>query len=222
MDQHRSPDQPVDRDRAVRRAGRLRRTLVGTSAAASLGIAAVLGISALDNGSTSAAQSSRPAAPARARRAAARPAPPGAPTRAGARRLRTCRPAAGRPTPRRAGPEMTTTAAVEWELWSTRARLVVTDPGVLSSRARAGRLLPRPGRRRRQPVPRRQRDLPARRALRRGDPVPDDGATSSPRRWPPRSSPTATSTRRSAVRCAASATTATCSWSPVTPARCAR
>ena len=27
----------------------------------------------------------------------------------------------------------TTTAAVEWELWSTRARLVVTDPGVLSS-----------------------------------------------------------------------------------------
>ena len=58
MDQHRSPDQPVDRDRAVRRAGRLRRTLVGTSAAASLGIAAVVGISALDNGSTSAAQSS--------------------------------------------------------------------------------------------------------------------------------------------------------------------
>ena len=27
----------------------------------------------------------------------------------------------------------TTTAAVEWELWSTRARLVVTDPGVLGS-----------------------------------------------------------------------------------------
>ena len=58
MDQHRSPEQPVDRDRAVRRAGRLRRTLVGTSAAASLGIAAVLGVSALDNGSTSAARSS--------------------------------------------------------------------------------------------------------------------------------------------------------------------
>ena len=28
---------------------------------------------------------------------------------------------------------MSTTAAVEWELWSTRARLVVTDPGVLPS-----------------------------------------------------------------------------------------
>jgi thiamine biosynthesis lipoprotein len=28
---------------------------------------------------------------------------------------------------------MSTTAAVEWELWSTRARLVVTDPGVLAS-----------------------------------------------------------------------------------------
>ena len=77
MDQHRSPEQPVDRDRAVRRAGRLRRTLVGTSAAASLGIAAVLGISALDNASTSAAQSSTTSSTGRARRAAARPAPPG-------------------------------------------------------------------------------------------------------------------------------------------------
>ena len=58
MDQHRSPEQPLDRDHAVRRAGRLRRTLIGSSAAASLGVAAVLGLGALDNGSTSAAGTS--------------------------------------------------------------------------------------------------------------------------------------------------------------------
>jgi hypothetical protein len=58
MDQHRSPEQPLDRDHAVRRAGRLRRTLVGSSAAASLGVAAVLGLGALHDGSTSAAGTS--------------------------------------------------------------------------------------------------------------------------------------------------------------------
>lgn len=47
---------PRDRDQAVRRAGRLRRTLVGTAAAGSLGLAAVLGTGVLgqSSGSTSA------------------------------------------------------------------------------------------------------------------------------------------------------------------------
>ncbi len=45
----------TDRDRAVERAGRLRRTLVGTSAAASLGLAAVLGVGALGSSSASTA-----------------------------------------------------------------------------------------------------------------------------------------------------------------------
>ena len=42
-----------DRDQAVRRAGRLRRTLVGTAAAGSLGLAAVLGTGALGQSSAS-------------------------------------------------------------------------------------------------------------------------------------------------------------------------
>ena len=117
---------------------------------------------------------------------------------------------------------MSTTAAVEWELWSTRARLVVTNPGVLASaRELVDSYLAKvddAANRFRE----RQRDLPARRPLRRGHPLPDAGPPGRPRRWPPPSSPTATSTPRSAVRCAASATTATCSWSPATPARCAR
>ncbi len=49
------PARSTDRDRAVDRAGRLRRTLVGTSAAASLGLAAVLGVGALGSSSTSTA-----------------------------------------------------------------------------------------------------------------------------------------------------------------------
>ena len=52
------PDPRLDRDRAVRRAGRLRRTLVGSSAAASLALAAVLGVSAAQSSTGTAASDS--------------------------------------------------------------------------------------------------------------------------------------------------------------------
>ena len=81
--------------------------------------------------------------------------------------------AAARPTPRRAGPEMTTASTVEWELWSTRARLVVTNPGVLgAARELVDSYLAEvddAANRFRE----RQRDQPAGRALRLGDPVAD-------------------------------------------------
>ena len=54
---HEAPT-PGARDRALRRSARLRRTLVGGSAAASLGIAAALGLGALDQSLSATATSS--------------------------------------------------------------------------------------------------------------------------------------------------------------------
>jgi|tagenome__1003787_1003787.scaffolds.fasta_scaffold19430407_2 hypothetical protein len=45
-------EQNTNRDQAVRRSGQIRRALVGTSVAGSLGLAVVLGVGALGTGST--------------------------------------------------------------------------------------------------------------------------------------------------------------------------
>ena len=120
-----SPRAGRDRDRALRRSGRLRRTLVGGSVAASLAVAGLAGAGALASSSSTAAAHAV---------SGTRPRPSSSSTGSAASSTSgtSLGSGSGRPTPRRAGPEMTI-ASTEWELWSTRARLVVTNPGVLGA-----------------------------------------------------------------------------------------
>ena len=77
----------------------------------------------------------------------------------------------------------------EWPVWTTTARLVVTDPSVLVEATRGDRA-PGPGRRGRQPVPARLRGLPDGRRLRRaGTGQPAAGRAGRCRPRPPRPPP---------------------------------
>ena len=113
----------TDRTTSIRRTNGVRRTLLVGAVTASLGVTAACGIAAQNSAGSSTGSGSGTTTleprldeppPQQLQRydepaSRARPAPPH--------------------TPPRPGPDMV--AAREWELWSTRARLVVTDPGAL-------------------------------------------------------------------------------------------
>ena len=107
------------RDRALRRAGRMRRTVVGR-AAASLALAAVAGLGAHQQRSTASTSATGTAA--------------GAASRSSSSTGGTYPVLRQRLLPRGDVGLVMATAGTEWELWSTRARLVVTDPGCCSRR----------------------------------------------------------------------------------------
>jgi FAD:protein FMN transferase len=95
----------------------MRRTVVRSAAAASLALAAVVGLGAHQQRSTTSTSATGTAA--------------GAASRSSSSTCGTTLSSGSGLLPRDDVGLVMATAGTEWELWSTRARLVVTDPGVL-------------------------------------------------------------------------------------------